>query len=370
MSVVPFARRSLLHDRLRFLLSVSAVAVAMLLVLVLRGIVDGTIDKATWYVERVDADLFVTQEGVGNMGLSMPVIPVSVESALEAVPGVSDVGGIIRVPAVVRLRSSEVPTSILGFDPDSGIGGPWAIEEGSRQLSPDGAIIDVQLARQQDLALGDPVEIAGRTFAIEALARETNAMATGRVVFIRRDVAAELFLMQGALSWVLVRTDGADPASVGSAIEEALPGVVAHTRLALREHDQDLFRDLFGLPVNVMATIGYGVGLLVVGLSTYAAAADRSRDFGVLKAIGARDRFLYRTVVEIAMAIAACGFLLGLLLALAAAPVVTTLAPELGVSYQPPFVLQVVVVSALFALAAALIPARRVSRLDPKDALQ
>jgi putative ABC transport system permease protein len=368
--VVPFTLRSLMHDPVRLLMSVCGVAAAVLLVLVLRGILDGTIDKATWYIERVDAELFVTQAGVANMGLATPVIPAEVERAVLQVSGVEVARGIIRVPALVRIGSSEVPASIVGFDPADGIGGPWRIDSGSTALTAGGAIIDVQLARQRGLRLGDTIDVADRSFRIEALARETNAMATGRVVFIRRDTAEALFRLSGTVNWVLVRTvPDAEPAQVAAAIEQAIPGIVAHTRSELLASDRNLFQELFGLPVNVMATIGYLVGLLVVGLATYAAAAERTRDFGVLKAIGARNRFVYRSMLQIALVIAVTGYALGVALTLALAPLVTALAPELGVAVRPAFVAQAFATSTLLALLAALVPVRRMAGLDPREAL-
>jgi hypothetical protein len=67
---VPFATRALLYDRLRVAISIGAIGFAILLVLLLRGVMDGTVEKSTTYIDNVGADVVVAREGVANMALS------------------------------------------------------------------------------------------------------------------------------------------------------------------------------------------------------------------------------------------------------------------------------------------------------------
>jgi hypothetical protein len=72
---VPFARRSLVNDRVRLAISVGALAFAVLLVLLLRAIMDGTVRKSTSYIDNVGADVFVAMPGVTNMTLAVSTLP-------------------------------------------------------------------------------------------------------------------------------------------------------------------------------------------------------------------------------------------------------------------------------------------------------
>ena len=72
---VPFARRSLVHDRVRLAISVGARAFAVLLVLLLRAIMDGTVRKSTSYIDNVGADVFVES----------PASPDELGRSLEAI---------------------------------------------------------------------------------------------------------------------------------------------------------------------------------------------------------------------------------------------------------------------------------------------
>ncbi len=367
--MVRFALRSLLYDRARLAIAVGGVGFAVLLVLTLRGIFDGTIAKSTLYTERVGADLFVTQAGVEHMALATPLLPGALEDALAAVPGVAEARGIVRVPAIVRAGGADISASVVGFDVASGFGGPWSLAAGTARLDPDGVVLDTTLAAQHGLRLGDTVTIADHGFRLEGLSRDTNALALGRDVFVDRDVAAQLFLQPGIVNFVLVKVaPGADPRAAAAAIVSAHPELAALLRDDLVANDRALFRDLFGVPVNVMAYIGLAVGLLVIGLATYAAAVERAHDFGVLKAIGASNLYLYRVVIEVALGIGVSGFVAGLVLAVALGPLIVRVAPELGVTVRAAYAAQIFVLAVGLSLVSALLPVRRVAGLDPKEA--
>ncbi len=76
-------------------------AFAVVLVLLLRGIMDGTVEKSTTYVDNVGADVFVAREGVKNMALSVSAIPAELVPELAALPGVTRASGIVRVHVTV-----------------------------------------------------------------------------------------------------------------------------------------------------------------------------------------------------------------------------------------------------------------------------
>jgi putative ABC transport system permease protein len=366
--MVPLALRGLLHDKIRLVISVGGVAFAVLLILVLRGILDGTVAKATVYVDRVGADLFVAQGGIDHMALfgSASVIPIEAEARARTVDGVASAGGILRFPTVLKLAGSEMAANVVGFDPSTGIGGPWSMVKGTRSLDADGVIVDASIARSQGLTLGDPLVVAGRTFQVEGLSRETNVLGGG-LVFIRRDTAADLLMAPSVVSFVLVRVaPGADVAAMAARLREALPDQSVMTRRQLAANDRALLSSVFVTPVNVMAVIGLLVGMMVVGLTTYSAAAERTRDFGVLKAIGARNRYLYGVIIRQAVLTSVAGFAAGVALALLAAPLLERIVPDLGVQFRLLFTLETFGIALGMSLAAALLPVQRLAGVDPK----
>ena len=72
--MVSLARKNLLHDRLRFAITVAGVAFAVTLVLVQVGLFMGLLAKATVTIEHATADIWVTSKNTPNVGLR-PHVP-------------------------------------------------------------------------------------------------------------------------------------------------------------------------------------------------------------------------------------------------------------------------------------------------------
>jgi putative ABC transport system permease protein len=116
-----------------------------------------------------------------------------------------------------------------------------------------------------------------------------------------------------------------------------------------------------------MVAIAYIVGVLVVGLVIYTATIERRREYGALKAIGARNRVLYRIVTIQAVIAAVVGSFVGIGFALAAGAALMAWRPQFLVAIEPAAAAIVLASSLLMAILAALIPARSVARLEPAE---
>ena len=168
------------------------------------------------------------------------------------------------------------------------------------------------------------------------------------------------------MNFVLVKADpGETPQDVAQRINRDVPGLTATTRAQLSKNDRSLLSSLFIAPMNVMFVLGFLVGLAVIGLTMYTTTAERVRDFGVLKAIGASNAFLFRTVITQAVMLGIAGFVLGLAASMLAGPFIVRLVPDIGVSIRPAFALQTLVEVMAMSLVAAALPVIRIVRVDP-----
>ncbi len=104
--------------------------------------------------------------------------------------------------------------------------------------------------------------------------------------------------------------------------------------------------------------------MLVVGLIIYTSTIERQREYGVLKAIGARNRILYRVVTIQAGLVAIVGSMIGIGLALAAAQLIMTLRPQFLIVIEPRASLEALATGLVMAGLSALFPARLLAPAD------
>jgi putative ABC transport system permease protein len=362
---VPLATRTLFRDWLRLIISVGGIGFAILLVLLLDGVREGTVAKSTTYVDHVGADVFVAREGVTNMALAASVLPDSVVGQVSAVPGVKEAAGILRIPVIVSSGNNKRPVTLIGYESGSPFGGPWQIDKGRTVRAASETVVDEALADELGLGLGDALDISGESYTVVGLSGQTANIA-GKVVFMDRQAMRDLLGIGPIISFVLVKVEGAlDPARLAATLNVQVPGTTATPRADLSRNDRSLLSSLFIAPINVMSTIGFLVGLAIIGLTMYTTTAERLRDFGILKAIGARNRFLFRTVITQAAILGLAGFAVGLGASILAGVIIVRLVPDIGVSISLVSALQTLAAVVGMSLVGALLPLVRITQVDP-----
>src|SRR5688572_2732362 len=108
---VDLATRSLLHDKLRFAITVSGVAFAVTLVFVQVGLFLGLMDNASLTINQIDADLWVTSRNTPNVDFAH-TFPETLVKRVRSVPGVARADNLIVWFMNVNLPSGAVEGKI------------------------------------------------------------------------------------------------------------------------------------------------------------------------------------------------------------------------------------------------------------------
>lgn len=358
------ALHNLLHDRLRFALNVLGVALAVMLVLFLLGLEQGLRLQITAYLRQAPGSIVVTQAGVESFSGGSSLLPPGLEEDLRRVPGVAKVVPVLTQTAIFDLHDKKIFAFLIGYDPALG-GGPWRIGEGREPRERGEVVFDRVLARLHGVRVGDTVEVQGQKFPVVGLSEGTASWMSA-LVFVRKADLESYLLTPGLSSLALVTpAPGVAPEALRARLK-GLPGVEVWLKSDLIESDLRLYRAFFK-PVRLMSLIAFLVGTLVVGLVIYSATVERQREYGVLKALGARNARLYGLVLAQALIVAALGSLSGILLGFAAARLVLALRPQILVALEPGVVGLTLLTGLFMALLAAWLPARLVAGLAPAE---
>lgn len=357
---VPVGQRNLFADRRRLVISVAGVGAALALILLLQGLWLGFQRQITAYEDNVGADLFIAEPGTRSFLGESSTVSLDQVAAIETVPSVQRADPIVTRGAVLDLHGRKQFASVIGWRP-GGLGGPWALAEGRISRAPDEAVIDETLARQHGLRIGDSIDILGMPFTIVGLSRETRSWMFG-FVFVTLEAAQTIAGSSDSVSFFLVRTS--EPQAVGRDVRERL-GLSALTPDAIRASDRALLAKSIAGPIKLMVAIAFAAGTLIVALTVYSQVIERIREYGIAKAMGATAGRLFRIVLGQTTLVTLLGVTFAFPMFLLAANLVTVLRPQFRTDISGLASVAVLGAAALMALLAALVPTRRVARLDP-----
>jgi putative ABC transport system permease protein len=365
---VPVARRQLVAEPAKLVVSVVAVAAAVALVLLLGGLRRGIGEQVTLYLDH-QPSVLVGQVGARDFLSQTSVLPEALAGDLQRVPGVSEATPINQQYALLRLHERRVLTLLIGYDPGEP-GGPWELASGSAPRASGELVLDRVLASEHGLGIGSTLEYRGERLRIVGLSSGTSGFMTP-LAFATRTTVNALNRQPGTANFFLVRPDpGVTSEILAERIGAAVPGVAALTRREVAANDRRLFVDPFSGALVAMVAIAFAVAILVIGLAVYSSTAERSREYATLKALGLRRWGLFRLVGGQAAGLALAGTALGILVSLAAARGVSAFAPKYLIAITAESVVAIAVAALAMALVAALVPARFVARLDPASAFR
>ena len=285
------AYRNLFQDKLRSSLSIAGVGLAVMLILILNGFLVGVDRVASTYLDHAPGSVVVAGKDVKSFLASSSLLPPGATEAARKTAGVAEVTPILTQPVYLELQGQKQFVDMIGYDSRFG-GGPWKLVAGREPRADDEMVLDSVLARQHSIATGDKLPVLNRTFTVVGLSADTATWMTS-FAFVRKTAAESLLLAPGATGFLFVTPAHGISADIVRDRLSTLPRTHILLKSELVANDVALLTRVFSAPLRLMVTIALLVGVLVVGLIIYTATVERRPEYGVLKAIGARNRRLY-----------------------------------------------------------------------------
>jgi len=254
---------------------------------------------------------------------------------------------------------------IIGLPEDAVFGIPWKVSSG-KGLSGEGEVImDRGIAEKSGIALGEEVEILGDDFEVTGFSEGTSTLVNS-VAFISAEDFEEMRGSYDTVSFLLLKVaEGESPELVAEHIEAQIRDVTAQTRKDFAAQERKVVKDMSTDLITIMNLIGFLIGLAVMALTVYTSTLSRRREYGMLKALGARNRDLYLSVLTQAILSVILGFLFGIVITL----ILTRAAPFFGsnltLELSRASLIKVGSVSLVIATVSAMIPIHQIAGLDP-----
>ena len=362
------ARRNAMRHPGRTATTASALMIGVALVTVVTVIAQGLRDTTTGTLEK---RLNVTHVVTGADGWS--ATDPSVARAIAKTPGVSsvtairqDVGLVFGDKEVVNSVDPATAPGRFAFDYASGPANAVST------LGSDGAIVDEGLAKEHHLAVGDRFSVTspkGTKLVLTVRAVEKSpvldALGLGPVTIAQGTYQHAFENNRNLLTLVTASNAGALAHTLA-----AFPDAKAQTKSAYigqLTSDIDSLLAIFYVLLALAVVVSlFGIVNTLV-LSTF----ERTRELGTLRAVGMTRRQVRRMVRHESVITALLGAGLGIALGLGLAAILTSVFHDDGLTFGFPAASLVVltVVAGIAGILAAIVPARRASRLDVLTAL-
>jgi putative ABC transport system permease protein len=396
MTLLQLAWKNISGNRLRSwivaLCALLVAAFALFATLFLRGAAT-SLELAA---DRLGADIVVVPQGAetemeGALMMGSPAdfwMPAENVAKLAAIPGVETLSPQIYLATLKGASCCSLSEMFMvAYDPQSDFTvRPWLEDElhGGLGLGEviGGSFISATEEENRIRVYGYPVSL------------QANIKPTGtgldQTLFFTVDTAQELarasvklaekplVIPEGQVSAVLLKVrPGSSLQQVAIDIVRTVPGVIPIQSGDLFQQSRQQLQSLLRSLVIVMAMI-WPLAVVLIGMVYLLAANERRRELGMLRALGATRRFVCQSLLAEATLLAFCGAATGAFLAVLGIYLFRRLiVATLGVPFllpSPGLLLVQIVVGLLLAMAsvflAALLPALKISRLDPAVAMR
>ncbi|HEY0480888.1 MAG TPA: ABC transporter permease [Kofleriaceae bacterium] len=367
------ARKLLLHDRLRFAVAIAGVSVSVMLVLVQVGLYFGFMNTASSLIDASHADLWVGKKGNESFEFATPFDERAFYK-VASVPGVARAERVVMNFAQFKLADGgDIGVQIVGIDAAPGrrtLLAPWNVVAGDpgRLAEPGAIVLDrTEYAKLRIDRVGHVAEISGVRAEVVGLTSGIRSFTTSPIIFTDLRTARSYLPQLGteAVTYVLVEVaPGARVAEVEARIN-ALPHLAAYTTAEMSTRTRSYWSTRTGVGAGFFTTavLGVIVGFVVVGQILYSGTLQYIREYGTLKAMGARNSAVVQVILSQAMISAALGFAVGAPLAMAMRAAMK--AANLTVALSPALYAVTAVITAAMCAFAALLSIVKVLRLDP-----
>lgn len=306
--MLDLALKMLLGDRAKYIMLISGLTFAALLMTEQAAIFCGIMQWSGSTLDNVGAPIWVVDPMVEQINDTEALRDTDL-NRVRSVEGVAWAAPFYQGMLRTRMPDGSFKfVQVLGIDATTFAGAPAEITKGRLEdlRLPNTVIIDEFGAEKLSREPGKPIEI-GQTFEINdhearvvGICKTRMAFSGNPYVFTTYDQAMQYAPnTRKMLSCVLVGAQpGEDPAAVAARIAQAT-GLKAYTR------DQFFWLTVWwyikntGIPVAFGATVllGFVVGLAISSQTFYSFILENLRNLGALKAMGASDRMLARMVM-------------------------------------------------------------------------
>lgn len=358
--------KTLWRRRGRTALTVIGVSLGLAAVVALGGMADGFVREFTRMAMAGDVDLVARQAGASDMGYS--AIDERIGRQIAAMPGVQSVSGML----INIVDSKEIPMFIvMGYNPQERAIRHFKIVAGRGLVGNREIILGRPAAEALKVGIGDVIRLGEVGFRVVGLFETGIAWEEGGGVISLRDAQALAGKPRQVSFYGIKLNDPQQAKIIQKQIEAAIPEVAVAPSSEFTESLPDM-QNTYALmwAISGLAIIVGGVGMMN---TMFMSVFERTREIGVLRALGWRRRRVLAMILRESLALSLPGMAAGVLLSLVLGVLMRQI-PVWGswlvIVFSPGLLAQALIVAIGLGAVGGLYPAWRAAQLSPVEALR
>lgn len=346
---------------LRSILSIVAIAIQVVLVLMIVGLTSGVISEWGKRVEGVGADILVQPP---NASIFFAFVSVGMQESLggqiEKLSGVDDVA-----PTVILTEPKKL-SLVYGIDYQrfNALSKGFLFRSGGPFNGPDDAIADDIIAQTRHLKVGSHVSLLNHDFTVCGIVGHGK----GARFFIPIRTAQDIAGAEKRVSMFYVRSKG-DTEATRAQILKIMPeyGVRSTAEYVSLMNSSNLpqLRPF----TRTMVGLGIVISFIVVLLNMHTMVMERTREVGILKALGFTRFDVVRMLLGETLILTLFGTGLGIVVTFIVQGVMKEVNPGLTILISPSWLFSAAALAIVGAASGAVYPALRAASYDPVVAL-
>ncbi|MBE6509512.1 MAG: ABC transporter permease [Methanobrevibacter sp.] len=367
MSFLKFILKNPFRRKNSAILAIVGIAIGIIVIVALGGITDGLVNTFEDTIHAGGADFSISGKETGDSAYGTNTIDANWTDKIANVSGVDE-----AYPIYVVLTSvgDDFMNTLIGIDPNGTKLADVSIKEGRIMNDNESeAILGEIYADDNNYFVGDNIVIDGEDFEVVGIYESGDSNMAGGV-FTSISKVGDLMDDEDSISNIYVKVEkGEDPQTVADRID-AKYGDNITTITSVMEMTQ--MADMLNMlqastwAISLLAIVVGGLGIINTMLMS---VFERTREIGVLKAVGWSNRKILTMIVGESLVITIVSAIIGSLIGYFAC---VLLGPQMGISpvFTPKIFIQAFAIAIVVGIIGGIYPAVKAMKLPPTEALR
>ncbi len=367
MSFLKFILKNPFRRKNSAILAIVGIAIGIIVIVALGGITDGLVNTFEDTIHAGGADFSISGKETGDSAYGTNTIDANWTDKIANVSGVEE-----AYPIYVVLTSvgDDYMNTLIGIDPEGTALADISMKEGRiMKDNASEAILGEIYAEDNNYKVGDTIKIDGEEFDIVGIYETGDSNMAGGV-FTSISKVGDLMDDGDSISNIYVKVKkGEDPQTVADRIDEKYGDDIATITSVMEMEQMASMLNMLQASTWAISLLAIVVGGLGIINTMLMSVFERTREIGVLKAVGWSDRKILTMIVGESLVITIVSAIIGSVIGFLAC---TLLGPQMGIDplFTPKIFIQAFAIAIVVGIIGGLYPAIKAVKLPPTEALR